>query len=115
MKIKNNSKTELVIQEIGSRLTKKRTEASLTQAALALKADVSKRTIERIESGSSIQLSTLIQVLRVFDMLEALELVLEERSSATKLDKTTKSVNRVGLKEDPEPRVNKSRSWGYDS
>lgn len=114
MKIKNATRTELILQEIGTRLTKKRNEAGLTQAALAQKADVSKRTVERIESGCSIQLSTMIQVLRVFDMLEALDSALDGKMAVKKLAKKV-----VRVKETPkmeiEPRSPKSHSWGYES
>ena len=65
MKIKNSTKTDPVLKEIGVRLTQQRVLAELTQAGLAEKAGVSKRTVERIEAGNSIQLSTMIQVLRV--------------------------------------------------
>ncbi len=112
MKITNSSRTEAVLQEIGSRLTQQRLEAKLTQAALAKKADVSKRTVERIEAGNSIQLSTMIQVLRVFKRLESFGLALtSELPQTPSARQKTVPVKR----EKPalyEPNT-KSRSWGY--
>ncbi len=114
MKIKGSSSTESTVKEIGERLLKQRLGANLTQAALAEKAGVSKRTIERIESGCSIQLSTLIQVLRVFDLLNLLDQAIPAKPhKATSEEKavthTAKRMNRA-----PEETPRKSRSWGFE-
>ena len=73
MKIKSSNSTEAILSEIGERLTKQRIASGYTQASLARHADVSKRTIERLESGASIQMSTMIQILRAFDLLTAFD------------------------------------------
>ncbi|MBT3229797.1 MAG: helix-turn-helix domain-containing protein [Candidatus Marinimicrobia bacterium] len=111
MKIKNSSKTEVVLNEIGVRLTQQRIQAKLTQAGLAEKAGVSKRTIERIEAGSSIQLSTMLQVLRVFKLLEPFGLAL----TAEKNDAPSKKKSKSERVETPPPAeaASKSHSWGY--
>lgn len=111
MKIKNTTTEEKIIAELGSRLTKQRLQAGFTQAALAEKAGVSKRTIERIESGSSIQLSTLIQVLRVFQLLDGLNEVLPEKRSAP-IKKEAKAEVKMEDKQEPGRR---SQTWGYES
>ena len=111
MKITNSSKTEAVLQEIGARLTQQRLEAKLTQAALAKKAGVSKRTVERIEAGNSIQLSTMIQVLRVFKLLEGFGLALISDSDKTP---TTRKLKPTKIEKVALPETNtKSHSWGY--
>lgn len=101
MKIKNSTKTDQVLNEIGVRLAKQRVQAKLTQAGLAEKAGVSKRTIERIEAGNSIQLSTMIQVLRVFKLLEPFGLALSEEKPVQ------------AKKSSPDEPPSKSHSWGY--
>jgi transcriptional regulator with XRE-family HTH domain len=111
MKITNSSKTEAVLNEIGARLTRQRIEAKLTQADLAKKAGVSKRTVERIEAGSSIQLSTMIQVLRVFKLLEPFGLALTVEKTEIPAKKKSSPV-RVEKNPSIGP-AQKSHSWGY--
>lgn len=111
MKIKNSTKTEAILSEIGKRLTRQRIEAKLTQAGLAEKAQVSKRTIERLEAGSSIQLATMLQVLRVFKMLEPFGLALAEKQSRLPGKKRPqKTATTEETKTEPSK---KSHSWGY--
>jgi transcriptional regulator with XRE-family HTH domain len=70
---------EAVLQELGGRLTRARIEHNLTQAALAEQAGVSKRTVERLESGEvATQLSGFLRVCRALGLLERLDLLLPE-------------------------------------
>lgn len=62
-----------ILTELGARLTHRRITLQLTQADLALQSGVAKRTVERIEAGASAQLSTLIRLLRVLELLNELE------------------------------------------
>lgn len=78
MKIEPLLTDETILAELGGRLTQRRLELQLTQAALAEQAGVSKRTIERVEGGATTQLSTFIRILRVLDLLEGLETLLPE-------------------------------------
>ena len=73
MKIENLQTDEAILVELGERLTQRRLELQLTQAALAEQAGVAKRTVERIEAGATTQLSTLIRILRVLQLLDRLE------------------------------------------
>ena len=67
---------EAVLSELGGRLAQVRLERNLTQARLAEQAGVSKRTVERLESGSvATQLSGFIRVCRVLDLVEGLDLL----------------------------------------
>src|ERR1043166_7647546 len=71
MNIKPEFSDELVLQELGERLTRTRLERNLTQANLAQTAGISKRTLERLESGAaSSQLTTFIRVSRALDLLQ---------------------------------------------
>lgn len=64
---------DAILKELGIRLTRHRIDQQLTQSALAHEAGVSKRTVERIEAGASAQMSSLVRVLRVLDLLPGLE------------------------------------------
>jgi len=62
---------ESILKEVGGRLAGVRLGRNLTQAALAEEAGVSKRTVERLESGEvATQLSGFLRVCRVLGLLE---------------------------------------------
>lgn len=73
MKIEELLADKTILVELGERIAQRRLEFELTQAELAEQAGVSKRTLERIEAGASTQLSTLIRILRVLELLDRLE------------------------------------------
>ena len=64
---------EAVLQQLGQRLARCRLNLGLTQAALAEQAGVAKRTVERVEAGGSTQMSTMIRIMRILGLLEALD------------------------------------------
>ncbi len=51
----------------------------LTQAELAVQAGVGKRTVERLENGKSAQMSTLVRVFRVLNLLPNLDAMIPEQ------------------------------------
>jgi transcriptional regulator with XRE-family HTH domain len=64
---------------LGGRLAKIRLNYNLTQAKLATQAGVSKRTVERLESGAvATQLSGFIRVCRVLNIIERFDLLIPE-------------------------------------
>lgn len=79
MPIQRLMSDEALLKELGQRLARLRLERNLTQAALAEQAGISKRTLERLESGAAAtQLSLFLRVLRQLDLLERLELLIPE-------------------------------------
>ncbi|MGQ0698944.1 MAG: helix-turn-helix domain-containing protein [Panacagrimonas sp.] len=68
-----------VLHELGARLAAQRLTLNLTQAQLAEQAGVSKRTVERLESGAvATQLSAFLRVCRVLGLQERLEQLVPE-------------------------------------
>lgn len=63
---------------LGERIEQYRIAAELTQAELAERAGIGKRTLERVEAGGGAELITLIRVLRALDLLEGFEKLLPE-------------------------------------
>jgi putative transcriptional regulator len=59
-----------LLADLGLRLAQARVGRNLTQEGLAEAAAVSKRTIERLETGQSVQLSNLIRVLSALGLAE---------------------------------------------
>ena len=79
MKMTKQATDAVILGELGSRLAKIRLDHNLTQAQLATQAGVSKRTVERLESGAvATQLSGFIRVCRVLDLIERFELLIPE-------------------------------------
>lgn len=76
MKITKQATDEAVLSELGGRLAQVRLERNITQAQLAQESGVSKRTVERLESGSAAtQLSSFIRICRALDLIERLDLL----------------------------------------
>jgi DNA-binding XRE family transcriptional regulator len=74
VKITNQATDDAIIQELGARLAQVRLERNLTQAQLAVQAGISKRTLERLESGEvAAQLSAFIRVCRALNLLDHFE------------------------------------------
>ena len=87
MKITNELSDAAVLAEMGRRLVQVRLEKNLTQAQLAERADVAKRTVERLESGSvAPQLAGFIRICRALDLVERFELLVPEREAGAAED-----------------------------
>jgi transcriptional regulator with XRE-family HTH domain len=62
-----------ILRELGNRLERRRIDSALTQAELAEKAGVSKRTVERFEAGHITDFTMLIRMLRALKLIDGLE------------------------------------------
>ncbi|MDE2294483.1 MAG: helix-turn-helix domain-containing protein [Gammaproteobacteria bacterium] len=67
-----------VLALLGRRLERHRIAAGLTQAALAERAGVSKRTLERIEAGQGSELASLLRLLRALNLLAGVDALIPE-------------------------------------
>ena len=73
MKLEPLHTDSALLAELGRRLARCRLNAGATQAALAYEAGVSKRTLERIEAGESVQLANFLRLLRALGLVENLD------------------------------------------
>src|SRR5947208_15781256 len=78
MKLTSELTDEALLRELGARLERRRIDANLTQAQLAVEAGISKRTLARIETGQSTDFVMLIRVLRALKLIEGLENLLPD-------------------------------------
>lgn len=101
---------------VGGRLARARLERNLTQAQLAEQAGVSKRTVERLESGSvATQLSSFIRVCRVLELIERLDALVRE--PATSPIEQLKLEGRKRWRASPTKKAkppSKAWEWGDD-
>ena len=73
MSMHRNTPDTAVLTDLGARLAHLRLQRNLTQEELAHEAGVSKRTVIRLESGESTQLTNLIRVVRALGLLGNLD------------------------------------------
>ncbi|BDD87675.1 helix-turn-helix domain-containing protein [Desulfofustis limnaeus] len=78
MKISQLLTDDAILTELGSRIARYRIDRQVTQADLAEQAGVSKRTVERVEAGASVQCATIIRILRALDVLQGLDRMIPE-------------------------------------
>lgn len=78
MKLYPTSTDAEIIAELGRRHKGMRIAAGMTQAEQAERAGVTRSTVQRFERGATIQLDSLIKLLRTLDRVDALELVFPE-------------------------------------
>jgi len=62
-----------VLAELGRRLTRHRIERNWTQAELAAEAGVGQATVQRAERGESVQMTSMIKLLRALELLAGLD------------------------------------------
>ena len=78
MKLTRHTGDKAILTELGTRCANARLERNLTQAQLAQDAGVSKRTVERLEAGESVQFASFLRVCRALGLLDRLELMFPE-------------------------------------
>ena len=80
-----------LVKQIGAFITYHRIEQDKTQDALAADAGISRSTLSLLERGETVNLSTLIQVLRVLDQLKVMNaFVVQETLSPLELARLEK-------------------------
>jgi transcriptional regulator with XRE-family HTH domain len=69
---------DAVLAELGLRLEQSRLQQDLTQAEMAERAGIGEATLRRLEAGQSVQVTTLLKLLRAMGLLGALDEVVPE-------------------------------------
>ena len=78
MKIDDQLADQAVLDELGRRIARTRLERNIGQAELGAEAGVGVATVQRLERGRSVASPSLIRVLRVLGLLEALDRAVPE-------------------------------------
>ncbi len=74
--LNNDLSDATILKELGNRVARYRLNRNMSQLTMAKEAGVSKSTIQRIEGGSSIQMTSLIRVLRILELIENLDKII---------------------------------------
>jgi transcriptional regulator with XRE-family HTH domain len=67
-----------VLAELGRRLQRHRLEHNWTQAEMAAQAGVGQATVQRAERGESVQMTSMIKLLRTLELLGGLDVAVPE-------------------------------------
>lgn len=67
------SSDKMLSETIGNFIKYHRTEQALTQSELANKANISRSTLSLLERGETVTVTTLLQVLRVMNLLSIMD------------------------------------------
>jgi transcriptional regulator with XRE-family HTH domain len=67
-----------VLAELGHRLERHRLERNWTQAELAAEAGIGQATVQRAERGESVQMTSMIKLLRALGLLAGFDLAVPE-------------------------------------
>jgi len=67
-----------VLAELGRRLERHRLERNWTQAEMAAEAGIGQATVQRAERGESVQMTSMIKLLRALGLLAGLDVAVPE-------------------------------------
>lgn len=85
-----------VLAELGRRLERHRLERNWTQAQMAAEAGVGQATVQRAEGGRSVQMTSMVKLLRALDLLGGLDAAVPETivSPIAQLERERRAVRR---------------------
>lgn len=119
MRLADSTTDAAALTELGLRIARHRLERNWTQATLAREAGVGQATVQRVESGRSVQMTSMVKLLRTLGLLEALDAAIPEsvRLPIAELEREqrrTRQRARARHKRPQEPRE-KPWTWGDES
>jgi transcriptional regulator with XRE-family HTH domain len=97
-------------QQIGAFIKHQRMEQNKTQDLVASAAGISRSTLSLLERGETVTLSTLIQVLRVLDQLQVME-VFEVQQSISPMALAKAEKEKRKRARNPNPNNSEKSNW----
>jgi len=105
-----------VLAELGVRIARHRLERNWTQADLAREAGVGQATVQRVESGRSVQMTSMVRLLRTLGLLEGLDAAIPEsvRLPIAQLEREQRRTRQRARpsRRGPVPAPTKEWVWG---
>jgi transcriptional regulator with XRE-family HTH domain len=116
MRIQDLLSDAAVLAELGRRLERHRVQRDRTQAELAEQAGIGRATLQRIERGESVQLLSLVKLLRTLDLLEALDSAVPETIELpiARLDRERRPPRQRARRRRAAPASTEPWTWGDD-
>jgi transcriptional regulator with XRE-family HTH domain len=110
---------DAVLAELGRRLERHRIARESTQAELAEEAGIGRATLQRIERGRSVQMTSLVKLLRTLGLLDALDAAVpgavEEPIAELERQRTGSRRRARGRRGgSPAPPPKRPWAWGED-
>ena len=112
--ISTSSTDEHILEQLGKRIESSRIDHNLTQAQLSREAGISRPTVQRLEGGRDVNLSSLLRVLRVLGLLDRIDLLLPEPAIRPMDALKAKGKRRKRVRAS-KPKKKKPWKWGDDS
>lgn len=105
-----------VLAELGQRLSRHRLARNWTQAQTAARAGVGLATVQRAEHGESVQMTSMVKLLRTLELLEGLDAAIPESidlpiAQLTRERRGTRQRARGDAREQPNPTP-QGWTWG---
>ncbi len=107
---------DAVLKELGRRIARHRLERNWTQADLAREAGLGQATVQRFETGRSVQMTSMVRLLRALGLLEALDAAVPEsvRLPIAQLERQRRAIRQRARppRRGPGPPTSKEWVWG---
>jgi transcriptional regulator with XRE-family HTH domain len=100
-----------IVREIGLAVRQMRIQAQLTQQEVATKAGLDRVTLSKFENGSSANLLTFIQILRVVDQLDVLNALQDGANPSPLAAAERQGKPRLRVRAKKNDTSNNSSSW----
>lgn len=78
MKYSNDYSDNYIISSFGQEIKEYRVSLNLTQSDFAAKCGISPSTLERVENGSDTKFSNIIKIMRAFNLIDNLGLLIPD-------------------------------------
>jgi transcriptional regulator with XRE-family HTH domain len=107
---------DAVLAELGRRLERQRVQRNSTQAEMAEQAGIGRATLQRLERGKSVQMTSMVKLLRALGLLAALDAAVPESIDLpiAQLEREQRKIRRRarGSRGDP-PAESSERPWRW--
>jgi transcriptional regulator with XRE-family HTH domain len=104
-----------VLAELGGRLARHRLQRNWTQAQTAVEAGVGQATVQRVERGESVQMTSMVKLLRALDLLGGLDGAVPESIDLpiAQLEREQRKVRRRARGPGRPPAESTDRPWTW--